>query len=286
MAGPGRQTLLPPTHIRSNFGWSGSDSPLIQYTPKSDEQKMIERGMESCAFKSVLACVGGFVLGGAFGVFTAGIDTNVGFDPKDPLRTPTAREVLKDMGQRGMSYAKNFAIVGAMFSCTECIIESHRGVSDWKNAVYSGCVTGGAIGFRAGLKAGILGCGGFAAFSAAIEYYLREVVKAPVSVCVCEEFQPTSTEEANTVKNFLCAGRPTVPHPLAALARRRLPSITSSAKGNSFPIESPCQAVEEDGSWSPKKKKQSISCRWGIAGMNDRAPAVLSLIAVREVPEA
>ncbi|MEQ2183211.1 Mitochondrial import inner membrane translocase subunit Tim22 [Goodea atripinnis] len=96
--------------------------------PKSDEQKMLERGMESCAFKSVLACVGGFVLGGAFGVFTAGIDTNVGFDPKDPLRTPTAREVLKDMGQRGMSYAKNFAIVGAMFSCTECIIESVSGI--------------------------------------------------------------------------------------------------------------------------------------------------------------
>uniref|UniRef100_H2M5X4 Mitochondrial import inner membrane translocase subunit TIM22 n=1 Tax=Oryzias latipes TaxID=8090 RepID=H2M5X4_ORYLA len=141
---------------------------------KSDEQKMIERGMESCAFKSVLAsCISWFVLGGAFGVFTAGIDTNVGFDPKDPLRTPTAREVLKDMGQRGMSYAKNFAIVGAMFSCTECIIESHRGKSDWKNAVYSGCVTGGVIGFRAGLKAGVLGCGGFAAFSAAIEYYLR-----------------------------------------------------------------------------------------------------------------
>jgi len=59
-------------------------------------------------------------------VFTAGIDTNVGFDPKDPMRTPTAREVVKDMGQRGMSYAKNFAIVGAMVSCTECIIESVR----------------------------------------------------------------------------------------------------------------------------------------------------------------
>lgn len=27
--------------------------------PKSEEQKMIERGMESCAFKSLLACVGG-----------------------------------------------------------------------------------------------------------------------------------------------------------------------------------------------------------------------------------
>ncbi|XP_072495988.1 mitochondrial import inner membrane translocase subunit Tim22 [Notamacropus eugenii] len=140
---------------------------------KSEEQKMIEKAMESCAFKAALACVGGFVLGGAFGVFTAGIDTNVGFDPKDPYRTPTAREVLKDMGQRGMSYAKNFAIVGAIFSCTECLVESYRGKSDWKNSFLGGCITGGAIGFRAGLKAGVIGCGGFAAFSAAIDYYIR-----------------------------------------------------------------------------------------------------------------
>ncbi|XP_008301780.1 mitochondrial import inner membrane translocase subunit Tim22 [Stegastes partitus] len=91
---------------------------------KSDEQKMIERGMESCAFKSLLACVGGFFF-----------------------------------------FCLNF-------SCFVLSLQ-HRGVSDWKNAVYSGCVTGGVIGFRAGLKAGVLGCGGFAAFSAAIEYYLR-----------------------------------------------------------------------------------------------------------------
>ncbi|XP_068122112.1 mitochondrial import inner membrane translocase subunit Tim22 [Hyperolius riggenbachi] len=149
-------------------GLGGMPTPI-----KPDEQKMIERVMESCGFKAALACVGGFVLGGAFGVFTAGIDTNAGFDPKDPFRTPTAKEVLKDMGQRGMSYAKNFAIVGAMFSCTECLVESYRGKSDWKNSVMSGCITGGAIGFRAGLKAGALGCGGFAAFSAVIDYYLR-----------------------------------------------------------------------------------------------------------------
>ncbi|XP_060146958.1 mitochondrial import inner membrane translocase subunit Tim22 isoform X1 [Globicephala melas] len=125
---------------------------------KSEEQKMVERAMESCAFKAALACLGGFVLGGAFGVFTAGIDTNVGFDPKDPYRTPTAKEVLKDMGQRGMSYAKNFAIVGAMFSCTECLVESYRGKSDWKNSVISGCITGGAIGFRVGVVRELPGC--------------------------------------------------------------------------------------------------------------------------------
>ncbi|XP_009881054.1 PREDICTED: mitochondrial import inner membrane translocase subunit Tim22 [Charadrius vociferus] len=133
--------------------WVDIESDLLQLLPKRLRQR--------------------FVLGGAFGVFTAGIDTNVGFDPKDPYRTPTAKEVLKDMGQRGISYAKNFAIVGAMFSCTECVVESYRGKSDWKNSVISGCITGGAIGFRAGLKAGVIGCGGFAAFSAAIDYYLR-----------------------------------------------------------------------------------------------------------------
>ncbi|NXW31194.1 TIM22 translocase, partial [Phaetusa simplex] len=178
---------------RQPRAWDPAALGGIPSPPKSEEQKMVERAMESCAFKAALACVlwclrgmrcwsqgsfytlsfTGFVLGGAFGVFTAGIDTNVGFDPKDPYRTPTAKEVLKDMGQRGISYAKNFAIVGAMFSCTECVVESYRGKSDWKNSVISGCITGGAIGFRAGLKAGVIGCGGFAAFSAAIDYYLR-----------------------------------------------------------------------------------------------------------------
>ena len=65
-----------------------------------------------------------------------------------------------------------------------------RGKSDHLNGIMSGCITGGVIGLRgenlklchyscvtvhliAGVKAGILGCAGFAAFSAAIDYYLR-----------------------------------------------------------------------------------------------------------------
>lgn len=66
---------------------------------KSEEQKMMEKAMESCAFRAALACVGGFVLGGAFGVFTARMGARVGLDPKGPYGTPTAKEVLKDVGR-------------------------------------------------------------------------------------------------------------------------------------------------------------------------------------------
>nr|KAF6417445.1 translocase of inner mitochondrial membrane 22 [Molossus molossus] len=46
---------------------------------KSEEQKMIERAMESCAFKAALACVGaglkaGVIGCGGFAAFSAAID--------------------------------------------------------------------------------------------------------------------------------------------------------------------------------------------------------------------
>ena len=68
----------------------------------------------------------GYLLGGAFGIFTAGLDPAITDDPTKQ----TARQALKEMGQRGSSYAKNFAVVGAMFSGSECLIESvsERGV--------------------------------------------------------------------------------------------------------------------------------------------------------------
>lgn len=48
-----------------------------------------------------------------------------------------------------------------------------RGKSDWRNGTYAGGITGGIIGLRAGVKAGLLGAAGFAAFSTAIDYYMR-----------------------------------------------------------------------------------------------------------------
>ena len=42
-----------------------------------------------------------------------------------------------------------------------------------KNSTMAGCITGGILGAKAGPQAAALGCAGFAAFSLAIESYLR-----------------------------------------------------------------------------------------------------------------
>ncbi|KAE8741129.1 hypothetical protein FOCC_FOCC013387 [Frankliniella occidentalis] len=137
---------------------------------KTDEEKMVEAFFESCVFKSALSTVLGYGIGAAFGLFTAGVNPPVTL-PDAP--TQTAREVFRDMKSTTLSYAKNFAMVGGVFAAVECVIESARGTTDWKNGTYAGGVTGGLIGIRAGLKAGLFGAAGFAAFSTVIDYYMR-----------------------------------------------------------------------------------------------------------------
>lgn len=103
-----------------------------------------------------------------------------------PLSGPDANKTLsslplkqqlkvgfRDMGKRSWSSAKNFGIVGAIFSGTECCIEGFRAKNDLYNGVAAGCLTGGALAAQAGPQAAAVGCAGFAAFSAAIDYYLR-----------------------------------------------------------------------------------------------------------------
>ncbi|XP_077995913.1 mitochondrial import inner membrane translocase subunit Tim22-like [Glandiceps talaboti] len=137
--------------------------------PKTKDQLMVEKAMESCTFKSVLSCVLGFGLGAAIGLFAASVDP---VDP-DTMAKQKARDILRDMGKRSLFHAKNFAVIGAVFSATECCIESYRGVSGTQNTSLAGCITGGAIGLRAGIKPAIAGCVGFATFSAAIDYYFH-----------------------------------------------------------------------------------------------------------------
>lgn len=134
---------------------------------RSPMELRVSRVMESCSFKSALSCVLGFGLGGAFGLFMSGLDSPV------TTEKMTARETLRDMGTKSKSYAKNFALVGLMFAGSECMLESYKGKSGLGTSTMAGCATGGVIGLRAGVKAAAFGCAGFAAFSAAIDYFLR-----------------------------------------------------------------------------------------------------------------
>ncbi|KAF7512786.1 Mitochondrial import inner membrane translocase subunit tim22 [Endocarpon pusillum] len=140
--------------------------------------KMIQSGMESCVVKTIMAGGIGFALGGAFGLFMSSMSYDTPLTPQGqaianlPVREQIRRG-FKDMGSRSYSSAKNFALVGAVFSGTECCIESLRAKSDLTNSVVSGCITGGVLARNAGPQAALLGCGGFAAFSTAIDAYMR-----------------------------------------------------------------------------------------------------------------
>ncbi|KAF7987453.1 hypothetical protein HCN44_003215 [Aphidius gifuensis] len=136
---------------------------------KTNQEKQMEMVMESCLFKSVMSCVMGFGLGAAFGLFTSSVNPNVAAVEKQQ----TAREVFREIKTSTLASAKSFAVIGCVFSGIECVIESYRGQSDWKNGTYAGGFTGGIIGLRAGVKAGIIGAAGFAAFSTVIDHYMH-----------------------------------------------------------------------------------------------------------------
>ena len=132
------------------------------------EELVMQNVMESCAFKGCMSFVVGGALGGFIGLFSSSVA------PHHTAQPMTTKETLIDMKRTIVSSGKNFAIIGLMFATTECIIEGYRGKSDYKNAVYSGLVTGGALGMRAGPMGAVWGGAGFAVFSLAIDYFMHE----------------------------------------------------------------------------------------------------------------
>ncbi|RUP46997.1 hypothetical protein BC936DRAFT_146251 [Jimgerdemannia flammicorona] len=154
-------------------------SPIGRPPPTDMEKQiqMIQDGMQSCPFKFASAGVIGFGLGAAFGLVMSSFEySNPSLDLEATVKQTTGQQIksaFKDMGTRSYSMAKNFAVVGAIFSGTECIIESYRAKNDTINGTAAGCITGGVLAARAGPQAAALGCAGFAAFSTAIEWYMR-----------------------------------------------------------------------------------------------------------------
>jgi len=137
---------------------------------KTREEKLVEAGFDSCAFKAIMSCVLGFGLGGVIGLFSSSVNPVITV-PGAP--TPTTRQVFREMGANCLTHGKNFALVGAIFATTECAVESYRGKNDWKNGTLAGGITGGLIGVRAGVRAGVIGAAGFAIFSTIIDYYMK-----------------------------------------------------------------------------------------------------------------
>ncbi|KAJ1923862.1 Mitochondrial import inner membrane translocase subunit tim22 [Tieghemiomyces parasiticus] len=140
--------------------------------PVSPEQNIANEIMESCAFKFGISGVAGFGLGAVFGLVMASLDFAAPVDTTQSTKLQV-KATLKDMGTRSYSTAKNFAVVAAIYSGTECVIESYRAKNDLYNSMSAGCITGGILAAKAGPKATVLGCAGFAAFSTAIDYYMR-----------------------------------------------------------------------------------------------------------------
>ncbi|KAH9612143.1 hypothetical protein KSS87_018233 [Heliosperma pusillum] len=110
-------------------------------------------------------------LGVMMGLFFGALDNPIMQD------TMTTRQQLaytaRQMGSRSWSSCKTFALMGLMFSASECVIEKWRAKHDKTNTAVAGCVTGGALAVKGGPQAACVGCAGFAAFSVLIEKFLE-----------------------------------------------------------------------------------------------------------------
>lgn len=170
-----------------NFG-GAAPSPVAAMGGGADPGvKAAQEAMNSCAGKAIMSGVMGFGMGGLFGLFMASMsyDTPFGSPTAGPngqtiAALPLKQQIkigFKDMGTRSYSMARNFGKVGALFAGIECGVEGLRAKNDLGNGVVAGCLTGGILAKNAGPQAVAGGCVAFAAFSAAIDAYMRQPPK-------------------------------------------------------------------------------------------------------------
>ncbi|KAI0776247.1 mitochondrial import inner membrane translocase subunit TIM22 [Trametes elegans] len=150
-----------------------SDEDRENYLQAKKYQDYMTVGMESCVAKTIIAGGGGFAIGALFSLMSSS------FAYEDPLLRQNlstqqkAREVFKEMGRGMVKSGKGFGKVGALFAGIECVIESYRAKNDMVNPVAAGFLAGGILARNSGPKAAFGGGVAFAAFSAAIDLFLR-----------------------------------------------------------------------------------------------------------------
>jgi len=147
------------------------------WNQQQNMQKYIQMGMESCAVKTAMAGGGGFAIGAFFSLMSSS------FAYEDPLMraqtqagmstTQKAADVFREMGRGMWRSGKGFGKVGALFAGIECVIEGYRAKNDMVNPIAAGFVAGGVLARNSGPKAALGGGLAFAAFSAAIDLFIR-----------------------------------------------------------------------------------------------------------------
>lgn len=85
----------------------------------------------------------------------------------------TTKEYFIQTGRGMWSTGKGFGAVGALYSGIECVIESYRAKNDIVNPVVAGFFSGAILARNSGMQAMIGGGVAFAAFSGAIDLFLR-----------------------------------------------------------------------------------------------------------------
>lgn len=155
----------------------------------------------------ILVCAG-LGLGAFFSLMSAS------FAYEDPILRPQAqtnvgttqkaREIFKDMGKGMWRSGKGFGKVGALFAGLECAIEAvcfsslvcimiealivhtsqYRAKNDMVNPVVAGFIAGGILARNSGPKAAVGGGAAFAAFSAAIDLFLKRETSEYVVYCI------------------------------------------------------------------------------------------------------
>ncbi|GBG74633.1 hypothetical protein CBR_g19040 [Chara braunii] len=147
---------------------SPSAAPVQHYT-RQDYQAIDFHN--NCAVKTILSGV----MGGGMGLLMGFLFG--GYDPCFADEALSMRQKLwistKSAGVRSLQMAKGFALVGAIYSGTECIVEKARAKHDMNNTVIAGCITGGSLSAKGGPRAACAGCVGFAAFSVLIDKVMQ-----------------------------------------------------------------------------------------------------------------
>lgn len=94
---------------------------------KTSQEKLVEKTIESCTFKAAFSGVAGFGIGALLGIFSASVgpDLSMTAEPQKFV----FKEYLREIKGKILTHGKSFAVIGLMFSFTECTIES---VSEFK----------------------------------------------------------------------------------------------------------------------------------------------------------